>query len=208
MTKRENDERKNPPSQNLDVGVVLEYLFYASLGVIGGFRIFSIFKPELVENGVEYPWYLNLAPGAILAIFLILQFVKWMDSPACDPEWTDNGVFEKRPDGRYFGFTTKIIVATTLCLIIVSLLLLLNTPLKIQGAEKYLWFYVLLLHTIFLLYLSVGFRPEKHRVVTTYLNQFSPFIGTILIPLTWPLILIFSMRTWRGSAPRDRNQRA
>jgi hypothetical protein len=64
------------------------------------------------------------------------------------------------------------------------------------GALQLFALYSMVSFTAFILYLTAFYSEDRDPVTTTYLNLYGRFFGPVLIPLTWPLLVLlhFSRR--------------
>ncbi len=166
------------------------WLLGASLAALAiGGAIVNVFFPRQLGRGLDVLTLSILIPiwaAGIAGILLLL--LAWVRYPGLNTK-LEVGI-PIRPDGRLFGPFTKSLACCTLVLVwLASLTLWTESDEMLPLWKKGFLFYCVTAYCWFLLYLTVLYSSAKHHATTTYLNHYSPLIGTLLVPLTWGLLI-------------------
>jgi hypothetical protein len=169
--------------------------------MVGGTSV-TLFAPELKGRGLDNQALAILVPiWAIGIVGIVLLLIGWIRHPALGTElnldWLD---FEKRPDGQVFGEFTKFLALMTAVLMWLGTLGLLTFP---DGATPQwklgLVFYLVTCYTGLIVYLILLYDKFSHPATTTYLRLLTPLFAFLLVPLTWPLMIVLNCI----ATPRD-----
>jgi len=118
---------------------------------------------------------------------MILLLIGWVQCPTMEPRL--KLPFSKRPDGRYFGTLVKGLAAF-LCLVLtlgyIAIGLSAET-LKLGTAS-----YAAGCISAFGFYLATFYSDRRDPYTTTYLNLLTPLFAFLLIPLTWPVLVVLA----------------
>jgi hypothetical protein len=107
---------------------------------------------------------------------------------------------DKRPDGKLFGIFTKSLACFTLVLFWLALLIVWKEPEQsLPLWKKCTLFYCGTTFCWFLIYLAALYDPIRHHATTTYLTHFTGLVGTLLIPVTWPVLFVLGRRICRAA---------
>lgn len=166
---------------------------------IGGATV-RIFFPEQLGRGLDGFMLSILIPiWAVGIAGILLLLVAWVRYPGLDTRLEVG--FPERSDGKLFGPLTKSLACLILALVWlgVALAVLMEPDAALPWWEKGILFYCVTAYCCFLLYLTVLYRSAKHHATTTYLNHFNPLIGTVLVPLTWGLLIALNSAVAQGA---------
>ena len=163
-----------------------------------GASIVKIFFPGHLGRGLDVVTLSILIPiWAVGIAGILLLLAAWIQYPGLNTQLEVD--IPERPDGRLFGPFTKSLACFTLVLIWLASLTLWAEP----GKELLLWqkcciYYCVTACCWFLLYLTLLYARARHHATTTYLNQLGPLIGVLLVPLTWPLLILLNWIVVQG----------
>jgi len=185
------------------IGAILFYILCFVYGA--GVYVLARLIPSGWGEGLKpaFKWAVLCAfPVGMLGILLMLiGWLLWPNSDAwLKPSRLANGLFggEATCGGPMWG-AGKRGFAKGVCTLLLCLPILTGVlALAVGSSTPDRWWtcgvlaYVAFTYSSFLLYGLWLFRNGRDRVVATYLNVMGFHPGTVLIPLTWPLILIVS----------------
>jgi hypothetical protein len=174
---------------------------------VGGTAV-EVFFPWLKGRGLDALTLSILIPiWAVGVAGILLLLAAWVRHPGLETRLEVET--PRRPDGKVFGPFTKAMV----CFGLVVIWLALQALWAERDALLPLWKKVLLCYcaTAYcwsLFYLTALYASDRHHATTTYLNHFGPLIGILLLPLTWPLLIVLNgVVAWRQGKPAARRGR-
>lgn len=180
------------------------WLLGVSVGllVVGGATVKLV--PALQGRGLD-----NLTLSILIPIWsigiagILLLLAGWIRYPALDTNLDPDRLgLERRPDGQIFGPLTKSLAFLAAALIwLGSLVLWMDSSDPNPLWTKGLFFYCATCYSGFVIYLLVLYTNASHHTTSTYLNLLTPMIAFLLVPLTWPLLIVLN---WLIST-RDRD---
>lgn len=165
------------------------WLFALSLAaVLVCGEVYRTFFPRQVGNGLDATSIAILIPiGSIGLAGVLLLLGGWIQHPRLFRQ--SDPCYERRPDGRILAPQVKR--AGSIFIAIVWL----GTASALWSHGEIFGFYLANGWLGILFHLGAGYSPRRHPATTTYLNLFTPFFAVLLVPLTWPLLVLFNFRS-------------
>jgi hypothetical protein len=175
------------------------WLLGACIGglVVGGATVRIAF-PHLLGQGKIPPELLPLLIGlwSCGIAGLILLGVAWLRSPRAHRH-LEMGL-PLRPDGRFLSRPTKALACTFVTLFTLGVLGVWSESEKgLALPSKLLITYLVVAYAVAVWYFAWFYGNRKHHATTTYLNLFSGGIGFLLVPITWPFLLVTNLSLHR-----------
>ena len=163
----------------------------------------KLFFPQLPGRGLDVVALAILVPiWAIGLVGILLLLVGWMCYPLLDADLDVMESMWTRSQKPLFGWLTKSLALLAAGLVWLSSLLSLVSP---EDPDP-LWGRVVANYCItsycgFILYLVAVYSRARHLATNTYLNRFTPLPAFILVPVTWPLLILLNWVLRKRSRP-------
>lgn len=163
-------------------------------GVLIGNTTIAIWFPHLRGTGLNEVLLCVLVPIWLLGIVgLVLLLVGWIAYPGLAPQLRLR--YPRRPDGSYFGPLVRVLAVLVCTLMMFGVIAMCFEDSKtMPPVTRIVVGYSVICINSFIVYLCIIYRENRDVATTTYLNLFTPLFAYILVPLTWPLLLVLNAR--------------
>lgn len=167
-------------------------LFLAAVVVCG--EAYRTLFPRQAANGLDATSLAILIPiGCVGLAGVLLLLAGWIQYPRLYKQL--DPYYERRPDGRVLAPWVKRLGSIFIGIV------WLGTASALWSHGEILGFYLANGWLGFIYYLGAGYTRRRHPATTTYLNLFTPFFAVLLVPLTWPLLVLFNLRSGEAERP-------